>query len=480
MTQIDRHRTALKRTGLSRPMRLALEDKLIAEDSTVFDYGCGHGGDIKRLKKRGISCTGWDPVHRPTGEKQRAQIVNLGYVVNVIENLRERIDALKGAWDLAESILVVSARLHTDLKDSDRSTDYADGRLTRLNTFQKYYDQRELRDWIDAVLGVSAVPAAPGVFYAFRDGERRQSFVASRYRRARAAPRLRQSDIQFEQHKDLLAPLIDFVAARGRLPQGTELATAAEIEHVFGTLPRAFALVRRVTGKEPWEQIKEERKSDFLIYLALAAFDNRPRFSELPEELRLDVRSFFSNHKRACAEADKLLYSAGDQELIDATCRSATIGKETPSALYVHRSAIPLLPPILRVYEGCASGFIGEVEDATIIKLTRGAPKISYLTYDAFDKDPHPTLQESLQVLLSGLRVKRRSYRKSENPPILHRKELFVGPDYLGREKFARLTRQEESWGLFANPSEIGTRTGWCNVLERTGVQLRGHRVVRA
>jgi len=46
---IDRHKTALVRTDLSRPVRLALEHGLVPEGVTAFDYGCGHGGDVARL-----------------------------------------------------------------------------------------------------------------------------------------------------------------------------------------------------------------------------------------------------------------------------------------------------------------------------------------------------------------------------------------------------------------------------------------------
>jgi len=47
------------------------------------------------------------------------------------------------------------------------------------------------------------------------------------------------------------------------------------------------------------------------------------------------------------------------------------------------------------------------------------------------------------------------------NPPILHRKETFLPPDDPRRERFARLTRQEEKYGLYAETSTIGTREGW-------------------
>jgi hypothetical protein len=64
-----------------------------------------------------------------------------------------------------------------------------------------------------------------------------------------------------------------------------------------------------------------------------------------------------------------------------------------------------------------------------------------------------------------------RDYDTSENPPILHRKETFVTPDYPLYEKFAKLTHQEENWGLLDDTSTIGNPQRLAKMLERT---LRG------
>lgn len=100
MTLIERHKTAIRRYDVSRPVRLALEQGLIDRSSTFFDYGCGHGDDISRLSEMGVEASGWDPVHLPSARLTPADVVNLGYVVNVIEDGNERAAALRGAWDL--------------------------------------------------------------------------------------------------------------------------------------------------------------------------------------------------------------------------------------------------------------------------------------------------------------------------------------------------------------------------------------------
>jgi DNA phosphorothioation-associated putative methyltransferase len=148
-------------------------------------------------------------------------------------------------------------------------------------------------------------------------------------------------------------------------------------------------------------------------------------------------------------------------ETVYTACKETACGKLTPEALYVHASGLPSLPSVLRVYEGCARGYIGIVEGANLVKLNRRTPMISYLSYPDFDRDPHPTLAGSLVVQLQTFDVRYFDYRDADSPPILHRKEEFVPVDYPSRTTFACLTRQEERWGLYENPLSIGTKNKW-------------------
>ena len=111
-------RTAIRRTSLSRPVALALDDGLIHRDRTFFDYGCGRGDDLLRLHKMGIPVSGWDPAFFPDEQRMPADVVNLGYVVNVIEDPEERVVVLAAAWGLARKVLIVSARLDWEATDA--------------------------------------------------------------------------------------------------------------------------------------------------------------------------------------------------------------------------------------------------------------------------------------------------------------------------------------------------------------------------
>src|SRR5262245_28960291 len=108
--------TAIFRSGLSRPVSLAVEDGIVPLGAAFFDFGCARGGDIASLQAIGVEASGWDPVHSPLTSKHAADVVNLGYVVNVIETAREREEVLKEAWGLTRRLLIVAARLDWDSK----------------------------------------------------------------------------------------------------------------------------------------------------------------------------------------------------------------------------------------------------------------------------------------------------------------------------------------------------------------------------
>ena len=80
---VYRQRTAIRRNQLSRPVSLAIRDAVLKQEDVFFDYGCGRGEDIEFLRSMGFQADGWDPSFRPDSPCTDADIVNLGYVINV-------------------------------------------------------------------------------------------------------------------------------------------------------------------------------------------------------------------------------------------------------------------------------------------------------------------------------------------------------------------------------------------------------------
>lgn len=479
-TPVARHRTAMSRSSLSRPLAQALSDELLRSGATVLDYGCGRGDDVRRLTALGLSTLGWDPVHRSDGQLRESDVVNLGYVVNVIEDPAERAEALTRAWDLAKRVLIVSGRLTWEARDLV-GRPYRDGLITRTGTFQKFYEHTELAAWIEQVLEEAPVAAAPGVFYIFRDPADGQEFLANRVTVYRPRVHIDPHAI-YEAHRELLTPLVDFLSDHARPPRPDEIPVEiiTLIQESLGGIGRANQLIRKVTDHAQWEKAAEDRRGDLLVYLGLARFGGRPRASRLPTTLSRDIKALFGSYPQACEKADRLLFASGKSDLIDLAACTSSVGKLTPSALYVHRSALSHLPTLLRLYEGCAQALVGTVKDANIIKLSVTGPQVSYLSYPAFDRNAHPTLSAAVTVNLSKLTIDFRDYGKSRNPPLIHRKEEFVADDHPRRDLWERLTRAEIKAGLYEHPERIGTLRGWEEILSSCGVAVRGHRLARA
>jgi hypothetical protein len=165
-TAIARHLTALSRSNLSAPMQCLARHGFLDGISTVFDYGCGKGDDIRNLTANAIPVSGWDPHYAPDEPKQQSDIVNLGFVINVIENYQERLEALLGAYSLARQVLVVSAMLVN--QNAFRGQMFNDGVVTQRNTFQKYFTQTELKEFLNDILETDAIPVAPGIFLSLK------------------------------------------------------------------------------------------------------------------------------------------------------------------------------------------------------------------------------------------------------------------------------------------------------------------------
>ncbi len=467
----------MARTALSRPMSFALGDQILVPGRSIFDYGCGRGGDLRSLISMGYTASGWDPGHRPDTVKTSADVVNLGYVINVIEDRVERAETLRAAWQLAERVLVVSGRLVWESRNLIGRRVY-DGIITQSGTFQKFYEQSELSAWIEQVLGVKPAAAAPGIFYVFRDESAQQEFLANRVYVYRPQVRI-DPHAQYEANRDRLAPLIDFMTAHARPPKKGELNTTNqdEIKEEFGSIGRALNLIHRVTDDEYWQQITAQRRSELLVYAALARFGGRPKLSQLNMTLRNDIKTSFGSYRDFTVQGDRLLVAVGNPTMVIISARSSKVGKQTPTALYVHRNALAELPPLLQVYEGCARTLTGTIENANLVKLSVVKPQVSFLSYPAFEREAHPTLRSAVTVNLRELTVNWRDYSKSPNPPLLHRKEEFVSRDDPRRDLYAKLTKAEMRAGLYECPEQIGTEQGWQRALFSRGKLVRGHRL---
>lgn len=485
--EIQRHRAAIFRSNLSRPLRLAVEAGLLSPGCQVFDYGCGRGGDVERLREMGYGVAGWDPYYQPDVPPRAAEIVNLGYVINVIENEAERREALVKAWALTQNVLIVAAQVV--LEDARHgSIAYGDGVITQRNTFQKYYEQEELKHYIDQVLGVDAIPLGLGIYAVFRQPQQAEQFRVRRFRSRSKAPRIRASVRRFEAFRELLQPLMTFYSDRGRLPTLVEVEQSPALQAIqdqFKSLKQAFKVVLQATNAQDWQDVEEQRRQDWLVYLALANFGTRPRFKDLDLASQGDIKGLFGNYREACDRADFMLLSVGNLEHIHQSCRqyhqSTGLGQLHRDSLWIHGDLLDSLPPLLRLYEGCGARTLGRFEAGNLLRLHWDQAAVTYYEVPDLETDPHPMVKAAMKLDFRSARLRYQTYDLEDNPPVLVRKEQLIAPDSPHYAKFLKLSQQEYTWGVLEQWTEIPQlwrQKALEAQLQRQCAQLQGHRLV--
>ncbi|MFC1660910.1 DNA phosphorothioation-associated putative methyltransferase [Gemmatimonadota bacterium] len=476
--EVVRHKAAISRSSLSTPFQFLLRHGLLRADDRILDYGCGKGDDVRYLSAQGFDVRGWDPHYFPDTVREASDIVNLGFVLNVIEEEDERVKVLAEAWGYATGLLIVAVRTQAD-RPNDPGSPTKDGFFTRLGTFQKFFEPGELSGLLAKTLEETPVQGAPGVALVFRNEIQRQQFLAKRFRRSRRVSSQDAAETVFRTEKELFGELVGFLAERGRPPEPDEWDGGDALLERLGSMRKAISVLKRVVGEDSIEEYRRQAAEDLSLFLALEKFGGRARFSQLDMSIRRDVRALFGSYRAACETADELLFSLGNPLLIDAACRDSGVGKLTGSALYVHRSALDSLDRVLRAYEGCARAMLGDLPESNVMKFHRRYPAVSYLSYPDFDRIGHPELRWAYFVDLRGLKATYEDFSERTNPPLLHRKEALVGPEYPRRAAFERLTGREEKLGLFDHPERIGTRRGWESALDELNVEVRGHRIFK-
>jgi DNA phosphorothioation-associated putative methyltransferase len=467
---IARHRTAIRRFQYSRPISLAVAHKLIRDDTTVFDYGCGRGNDVGLLLKSGLKAEGWDPHFRPDPPVRAADIVNLGYVLNVIEDPTERAETLRKAYALAEKVLVVAVRVDQSL---ERGLPFQDGLITSRGSFQKIYSQAEFRQFVGDTLGVRPYIAGLGVAYAFKESGEENRYVADTAFQRTGRPQ-RDAVEEFVNHPES-AQLLDLVRKLGRLPLPEEFDSYEGLVEAFGSRHRINRMLWKVIHPDTLDEVQRQRREDLLISLSMIRLQgSKPMgFRSLPVGVQADIKGLWTNYQQALKESEAFLFGLGNPDAVRADIAKLRIGKRLAEDIYFHVSQEPSLTPLLRLIVFAGRQIVGDVE-ADLIKISTDGRKVSFLRYANFDSAPHPELTYSVRVYLPKAAHSFRDYADSTNPPILHRKEVFLDelhPDY---HACLNLTEKEEALGLLSR-NDIGTRNGWSAALLERGVAIRGY-----
>lgn len=452
---IQRHLTALNRASLSAPVQMLIKNGLLSEKQSFFDYGCGRGTDVKALKDAGICADGWDPHFAPSSEIKQADVVNLGFVVNVIEDPAERVEAISKSFALAKKVLAVSVMLYGP---DQPGKPFGDGYITSRNTFQKYFSQGELKDYLEHALGQQVFMTGPGIALIFADKDLEQKFNARRFRsneftqrllsarilrtKIERQPRVRvlkasRSERQYLESREVLERLWKISLDIGRHPEPIEVSFLNEVLEKTQSYSRAIRLIQTHFDQSLLDASSRERSDELLLYLASLQFENRPAYRSLEPSIQRDIKYFFGDYKSAQAAAFQLLIKAANpSEILSACDVAAAQGLgwlDTNQSLQLHIDLLERLPAVLRAYVNCGLILLESLNTVHIVKIHIGSGKLTLLEFNDFLTSPLPLLIKRIKINLRKQDIDIFEYGSEAYPStILYRKSRYMNEDMPG------------------------------------------------
>lgn len=484
---IARHRTAIARDRLSAPMQALARHGLLLPERSVLDYGCGQGDDVRALQAGGIPVIGWDPHYEPNVKLDAADLVNLGFVLNVIEEPKERVETVRRAFSLARQCLAVAVMI-VGKGDVNGLRTYRDGVLTQRGTFQKYYRQEEIKAFLDSALDMEAIAVAPGIFFVFKDKILEQRFLLDRQRRIRfplateLRPPLDRPNLA-ERRLEALRPILERLwqqmieFGRPLVEEEVSPDLLDEITEKVGSLRRAERLGSTPEILEKLHASGNERREDLLVYFGLNLFNGRTRYSTLAPEIQRDIKAFLGNAKSAFEAGRALLFSVGKSETIDEACRKASASGlgylREGESLLIHSSLVNRLPAALRCYAGCAAKLYGDIDTADLVKIHVRSGKLTLLFYDDFDSSPLPRLRERIKINMREQRIDFFQYSTNAEPELLFLKSRYMAADQPGYKPQKRFDDALVNLGLIDFPEYGLAADVFLSTLKGAGYAVR-------
>lgn len=487
---IERHKTAIDRYSLSAPMQSLYRHSYLTGKHSLLDFGCGKGDDVRILRQNNIEVTGWDPVYFPEVQKVESDIVNLGFVINVIEDQVERRKTLITAYKLAERILVVSVMIGGE-SISSKFEKHGDGIITSRNTFQKYYSQKEIKTYIEDVLEEDVIAIGPGIFYVFKDKIEEQNFLIKKEKNKKNWIKLSYTGTPdrlaikekafYQRHKHILESFWLKCLELGRIPIKTEFSDSNNLLNIISSHQKAFRLMQNIYGEEVFASSQQLRIDDLQVYFALGLFGRRKPYAHMPDELKRDVKAFWGLYTNAVESAKDLLFSVGNTKNIAKACLEAgkniKCGETIPGhSFIVHRDFIEELPSILRVYIGCATQLYGDISEVDLVKIHINSGKVTLLRYDDFFGKPLPLLIQRIKVKLREQEIDFFDYGEKFKPQPLYLKSQYLDesmPNYSKQLSFDKKMKSFEDLDLSGFGPDIDH---FKEFLAKLNLQIKGFR----
>jgi len=479
--EVARERTAISRTALSQPVSLMVRFGMLQGEFELFDYGCGRGDDVAILQANGYAAFGWDPNHRPDGERRPADVVNLGFVINVIEDPHEREETLRAAWSYARRGMAVSVMVPGKYS-VDGHVPVSDGFLSRRQTFQKYFSQDELSALVRKVTGERPLPLAPGIVAVFRDKELEQQVSFRRRSRSTIYARLQvpekerperpQALTVVQRAREELEAIWQTALQFGRLPREEEIEPevreALRAKNI--SLGRALAAcAQEIADPGQIRMAAEARREDLLVHFALSLFPGAVRYKTLPASIQRDVRALFGSHSAVIEAATAQLKSIRDREALQAAYAAAAetgYASFEDGTLRFMAENLEQLPVKVRIVAGCAEIVHEGFSSFDFIEVGPDHGVVKGYQCDAPDS-ALPLIKSTVEVNL-GRSISR---MRTHSDHVLYLKSRFMPRGHPGYDKQAAADAKLLSLGLVTRLGAGPTAREFSSVISKARVK---------
>ena len=469
MSVIKRHKTALKRNNLSLPIRTALSKGLLTKKLSVFDYGCGQGDDIRHLTSIGYQCAGWDPYFSPKKPSSgNFDFVNLGFVLNTIEDRDERSKTLVNADAYAKKVLLVSCMLTTS--NSDKLVrPYKDGFLTSSGTFQKYYGQSELKNYVEGVVNELSYAVGPGIFAVIKDPELLEEFEYIRCQTPanttlKQIHYLKTNPNKFEKtqaqlvseyvsHKNIIH---EFIKRHARAPDISEFAILAEKTINQKLFKFTVERIQETIEPSEFERLALNVKQQLLINFCMRKFYSMRTTFPLSYSLKKDIRFLFQSQKNLRQKADSLLLQLGQKDVMQTEIEAAIqkeLGVSIDQKFIFHQSKLPYLSLRLKLLVSLANLLSGDDDECEIYQIHDINQKVTKLYFYDYATSAAPKLQRRVKVTFSDNNTIYTNYSEKKDIRIMLLKTPFMqrhDPNFEKQKQFENAiissTNMLENW----------------------------------
>jgi len=138
------------------------------------------------------------------------------------------------------------------------------------------------------------------------------------------------------------------------------------------------------------------------------------------------------------------------------------------------------LPPLLRIYVGCAAVLYGDYHNADLVKIHIGSGKVSLMRYDDFQGKALPRMIERVKIKLREQDIDYFAYGEDYEPPFIYRKSRYINEEFPNYPEQVAFEEALEGLGLF-DFAGYGPKPGdFLETLARNRLAVDGFELVRA